>query len=561
MKLKLTPIVLVAVLLVILSSCSNKADVPVPADAAFVLHIDGKSLNEKLSWDEIKQNAAFKKAYEEAANEDELVRKIMDNPENSGVDTKSDVYFFMRMRSRGAYVSFVCNIKDEKAFNDLVTKATKGATVKKEGGLSMIVTDNAVLSWNSSRLAAIIDAPDAYQGGGGFDMSNGGGKSFGTDSLVFFAKEVHTLKSKQSLGSNSKFSSLLKEKGDAHIWVNGGTMYGGSLPAMLALTKVALLFEGNISAATVNFENGKITFNGKSYFNKEMEALYKKYSVKNVDPAIYKNIPGDVAAVMAMNYSPEAIKEFISMLGVDGLVNMFLGKENFSIDDFIKANKGEAFFAVSDFKVVTKENTVEGTNYNHNYPSEYPEAKILFGAAIGDRASFDKTVNLITSKIKEESGENVSELAKKVPFTIKNNWFLAGNDSVFLNSYGAGSTDHAFISKISGHPFGGYLDIQKFINGARPAMKDSVATMIADQSLKLWQDIVFYGGEFKDGALTTYGEINMVDKSTNSLKQLNSYFDFIAQQLMFKQAEIMRDGLDILPPPPPVEVQPTPKKK
>lgn len=550
MKLKLTPIVLVAALLVILSSCSNKADVPVPSDAAFVLHIDGKSLNEKLSWDEIKQNAWFKKVYDEAANDDALVRKILDNPDNSGIDTKSDAYFFMRMRSRGAYVSFVCNIKDEKAFNELVAKAMGGAKAKKEGGLSIIASDEAVFSWDNKRFVAIADAPDAYQGGGG--------RSLDTDSLVFFAKEVHTLKSKQSLGSNSKFSSLVKEKGDAHIWMNGGTMYGGSLPAMLALTKVSLLFEGNISAATVNFENGKITFNGKSYFNKEMEALYKKYSVKNVDPAVYKKIPGDVAAVMAMNYSPEAIKEFIAMLGVDGLVNMFLGKENFSIDDFIKANKGEAFFAVSDFKVVTKENTVEGTSYK--YPSEQPEAKILFGAAIGDRASFDKAVNLITSKIKEEGGEKASELAKKVPYAVKDNWFLAGNDSTFLNSYGAGSMDHAFISKISGHPFGGYIDIQKFINGARPAMKDSVAQVIADQSLKLWQDVVFYGGEFKDGALTSYGEINMVDKNTNSLKQLNGYFDFIAQQLMFRRASHeMFDDLDVPPPPAPVEVEP--KKK
>ena len=413
MKLKLTPIVLVAALLVILSSCSNKADVPVPVDAAFVLHIDGKSLNEKLSWDEIKQNAWFKKVYDEAANDDALVRKILDNPDNSGIDTKSDAYFFMRMRSRGAYVSFVCNIKDEKAFNEMVAKAMGGVKVKKEGGLSIIASDEAVVAWDKKRLVAIGDAPDAYQGGG-FDMRGGGGRSFDTDSLVFFAKEVHTLKSKQSLGSNSKFSSLVKEKGDAHIWMNGGTMYGGSLPAMLALTKVSLLFEGNISAATVNFENGKITFNGKSYFNKEMEALYKKYSPKNVDPAVYKKIPGDVAAVMAMNYSPEAIKEFISLLGVDGLVNMFLGKENFSIDDFIKANKGEAFFAVSDFKVVTKENTVEGTNYK--YPSEQPEAKILFGAAIGDRASFDKLSNLIASKIKEEGGEEGGERVKKMSF-------------------------------------------------------------------------------------------------------------------------------------------------
>ena len=42
-------------------------------------------------------------------------------------------------------------------------------------------------------------------------------------------------------------------------------------------------------------------------------------------------------------------------------------------------------------------------------------------------------------------------------------------------------------------------------------------------SLQLWDNILWKGGEFKDGALTQSFEINLIDKTTNSLVQLNQY--------------------------------------
>jgi hypothetical protein len=44
-------------------------------------------------------------------------------------------------------------------------------------------------------------------------------------------------------------------------------------------------------------------------------------------------------------------------------------------------------------------------------------------------------------------------------------------------------------------------------------------------SAQMWQDIVMTGGEFKDNAIVQNVEVNLVDQNTNSLKQLNTYFD------------------------------------
>jgi hypothetical protein len=39
----------------------------------------------------------------------------------------------------------------------------------------------------------------------------------------------------------------------------------------------------------------------------------------------------------------------------------------------------------------------------------------------------------------------------------------------------------------------------------------------------MWDNLLSTGGDFKNGGITQHMEINLVDKTTNSLKQLNSY--------------------------------------
>ena len=74
-----------------------------------------------------------------------------------------------------------------------------------------------------------------------------------------------------------------------------------------------------------------------------------------------------------------------------------------------------------------------------------------------------------------------------------------------------------------------------------------------DASLNLWNNIYVTTGDFKDDALTGHTEINFIDQSTNSLKQLNHYFDTIAKVEMAKKESeksetAIQDSL-IVPPP------------
>jgi hypothetical protein len=537
MKLKSMPFALLIMLVVLFASCSQKANVPVPEDAGLVFHLDGASLNSKLSWDEIKQGEVFKKAYEDI--NDSLARSIMNDIEQTGLDVKGDAFFFLTSRGRGSYATITCGIKDEAKFKALVTKVHKGAQILSEDGLSIVKDDDNVLTWNSDRVVFVGDAPGFNANA--MTMHRGDGDeppAFSADSLLKFAKAIYSLEKKNSLADDSRFTSMMKEKGDAHFWMNASSMYGNSMPAMLALTKASLLFEGNVSAGTINFGDGQITVDAKSYYNKELAKIYEKYSMKNIDESMLKKIPSqNVAAVVAMNYPPEGLKEFLTMLGVDGLLNMFLAQEGFTIDDFVKANKGDILLAVTDFEVKKVEKPIDADDpKSSTVTREVPDANIIFATSIKDKASFDKLVGLITSKIGESAG--IKSLASKIPYKVSNDMFVAGNDSVAVNTYGTVTNDHAFISKISGHPMAGFIDIQKFIIGARGGFaNDSVATRMADESLKYWQDIVFYGGEIKNGSASSHMEINMVDKKTNSLKQLNSFINYAAGNIFLKHKE------------------------
>ena len=251
MKLKPIGLLFPALLLVVLVSCSKKSNVPVPADAGFVVHINGKSLSSKLSWEEIRQSEWYKLAYEKST--DSLAKQVMNDPASSGIDIEADTYIFMKARGRGAYSALVGSLKDEKTFAAFMEKAMKGKPATREGELSVIRSDKSVMTWKGNRFVMVTDIPDYnvsqdMMGGPNPDMQ-APNPGFPADSLAKFASEVYEIKGSSSVGNNEKFASMLQEKGDAHLWVNAKGLYGGSLPSILALTKVSLLFDGNVTAA------------------------------------------------------------------------------------------------------------------------------------------------------------------------------------------------------------------------------------------------------------------------------------------------------------------------
>lgn len=499
---------------------AGKTGLLVPKDAAFVAHINMKSLSSKLSWEEIKQTSWYNKIKEEA--KDTLAQRILNDPAASGIDIENDFVVFVKKQGVGGYTSFQGGIKDVAAFEAFIKSASHGeAEVRKSGDLSYAsIKDNAVLTWNKSKFIFVGDTP--MSGMNSMTRGNSGAAHrFTTDSLLVFAKQIYVLEGSQLLDGDPKFADLIKSEGDAHFWVNSESLTNGLTGGAMSMLRVNSLTKGNIATASLNFGNGQITIKGRQYYGEELTRVLDKFPPKNVSNDIVKRLPsGDVIAAMAFNYPSEGWVEIVKLVGADGIANMFLGEKGITLDDISKALKGEMAFALTD--VHSKPETLEydnGDGKKGSYTTNKSEPSFVFGLGIKDKPSFDKLFGVVNGELMKEGPP------KGIVIKNEKDWLVISSSEENAGSFLAGNNKPAYADKLSGHAFGGYLNIQKLIATIKAeTSRDSSAVAALDLSARTWQDGVAWG-DYKNGTADFNIEVNFVDKTTNSLKQLNRYAD------------------------------------
>jgi len=495
-------------------SCKKggKTGLLVPKEAGVVFYFNSGSLSSKLSWEEIRKSQWFQEVNREAP--DSFARKMLEDPSLSGVDTDKGFCFFLAGRGRGGYASFQGDIKDQAAFEEMVKHSEKSsATPEKSGDLSILRMRDAVLTWNKSKFVFVADAP--------FNTNmNGGSRRFPEDSLVAFAQNIYKLKGKDLLDSDSKFADLIQSKGDMHLWLSVGNLYSNIPMGMMDMMKLNLLMEGNVSTGTLSFDDGKITLNGKQYYGKELTKLINKYSSKGAGSELTSRLPnGDVLAAGVYSYPVGAITEMIKLIGADGLANAFLGQKGLNLDDISKAFKGDLAFAVTD--VTSRIDTVkyEYEGKTSSYTTTKTEPQYVFGMAIDDQKSFDKVYNVFSEDL-NKIPSNVADIK------TEKGWLMVSNAPALTSGFLAGNNKPAYADKISGHLFGGFFNLQKFMSLINSEMRDSVSLKVLQLSKETWQDVTMYA-DYKGGTASYQFDVNLIDKGTNSLKQLNQYADKI----------------------------------
>jgi hypothetical protein len=534
----LSAIAFMAVLL--FTSCSKKSNKQgryIPETAAAVMHINGESLNAKLPWEEIKKNQWFAEMQKDTTVS-KFGKTVLDNPENSGIDVKGDLLLFYVNDSLGAYMAIEGGVTDMTKFKAMLLEGSKEGKETIKDGYTYFVNENDCVAYNKEKFFAAIHTSDFNKTVNSFELptdTSFGGVDTNKDKIVkrdmaTAAAQLISLAEDKSMSKNEKFSELIASKGDAHFWFNAKYFDATkNLGAMASMANLSKLYDGAITVGTLNFENGKIDVDVKSYGGKEMTDLYKKYNGSSIDKTMLQNIPSqNVAGVFAFNFKPEGIKEFLKLLNMDGLVNLGAGQIGFNLDDFIKANKGDILIAATD--VVKKS---EGLGM---------DAKFIFATSIGDKTSFNKIIDAgkkLGGPMLGATSSTASDAAK-LAFNTNDKYFVFSNDKVNADKFLAGSTAAApsYVDKIIGGPFGGFVNFQYLLNNieTKPGT-DSASIAMQTATAKMWDNMVLNGGNFKDGGITQHWEVNLMDKSTNSLKQLNTYIGFMAAMDKKKTAE------------------------
>ena len=519
------PLLLSAIAVLFFSSCSHKTNTEgryIPSGASFVVHLNGQSLNAKLPWEEIKQSELFKQAYSDSSVSS-IARSVLDNPENSGVDVKKDILFFMVKEGDDGYIVVEGTIKDEAKFKQFNKDVNKNLAVESEkSGLHFSEMPEVTTAWNKDKFLLLMDGNMKNR----YKMNS----TEANKKRIPFAESIFNLSEDKSLGEDEKFSELMRTSGDIHLWINTESLQAdNSMPDMgpINMFNLKKVYEDSRVTGTINFDNGKINADFKSYYGKEMTDLIKKYSGDKINADMVKRIPSkDVAALIAFNFKPEGLKEYLKLLGMDGFANMGGAQIGFNLDDFIKANKGDILLAVTDINMDSLDK---------------PKVSAFFSAAVGDKPSFTKLV---------EAGKNLAGKAKldqmefmpSLFYNMNDKYFTIGTNKQAVDTYINTQTNNSFdfFDKISGSAGGAYINFQYIIKslGSKVA-KDSLNAALYDASLKMWDNLTAAGTGFKDGGSTQHIEVNLVDKNTNSLKQLNNFLATFAV-IKKKQQEAYR---------------------
>ena len=557
MKYLLKPFLALCLIAIAFSSCkkNNEVGKMIPANALFVAQVNMKSLDGKLSWNEIQQTNWYKKTYSDTSTP-EWRKKILENPSASGIDFDEGLIFFGAKDTTDYYIAAEGKLKSAKDFETFNKNFDTEQTIKKDGDINILVLkDKNIVGWNDKNFVYVMNPATTSSQMYKWDDSNGPSYNNTIEDrsaeLAILCKKLFSLKSSASLAENDHFNSLLKETGDIHLWQNTEEIVkSGPSLGMLSMLKLDAFLKDNISTYTVDFDNGKININQKGYVSKELADVLKKYTGSSVNNDMIKNIPSqNVFAVLAFNFKPEGLKELIKLTGADGLVNTYSQQMGFNLDDISKATNGNWLLAFSDFKIGTDSVKRNDDIDNDNLlKPKIPGFNFIFSVGIGDKPSLQKLINAGTT-MGAIAGKNSS-----VKYAMNDKVFALSNTASFADQYLSGNNHkYDFTDEFSGHPAGFFLDIHQLLSGISSiAAKDSNENTMMNESLKTWKNIVASGGEIKDNAFTFHTEINFIDQQANSLKQLNSYLNEM-YKLVEEKKQQNSSRLDSLLMPPPTD--------
>jgi len=518
-----------AATIILFASCtkSNTQGKLIPKEASFVLQLNGKSLASKLSWDEVKQNPLFKDANIDSSMPSAM-KQVLNNPDSAGIDATGDFVFFVVKDSTGNYVAFEGSIKNENQFKAFNKQFTENGTESEKDGVNFISKAPLCIGYSKDKFVYVFDTPQMGQ----MDAFSKRMKQDSIDITIAkprdigaTCKAIFALEESNSLAKNEKFTTLMKESGDIRFWMNAEQLMAGVMEnPIMSMVDMGKFYKGSITTAAVTFDNGKISFAAKSYMADDMIKIYKKYSGTKISEDMLKRIPGkDVVGLLAINFNPEIIREILKTIGLDGMANVQLTKIGFTLDDLIKSNKGDLLMAVSDLTMKPDSMHYNFSDKDEVSVQEKPVFKYVLATSVGDKDAFNKVMAVGKKFLPAQTDDS-----NKAPFAYDNNgtYFTVADSKEDAAKFLAGTnTNFDFISKINGQAFGGYLNIQLMMKAFEAqAAKDSSAKVVYDASVKIWDNILMKGGDINgDNALTQSIEINLMDKSTNSLKQLNQY--------------------------------------
>ena len=538
----------------IFSSCHKavlKQTLYIPKDASFILSTNIKNIQDKIAGSGIAIDSLFKTFLDSTnSGASSAGIKSWKDLTNSGIDF--DNSFFIFMNSTGSIMSgtttvtgIVGAMKDPAAFETFLKKEIPTKTLQKGSNYTFEdLPDGSAVGWNSD-VVVFSSVKNINLSGAGNVQSNPADASEKELAILF------SQKAEESIASTPEFKTLIADKSDMILWTNSSSILS-SIP-FLGMTKFSDLLKDSYTASTLNFEDGEVVVNSKSYSGKDLQNILSKYTGPEVDMGLVNKYPFPVNGYAVFSFNPQLIGAILKYGGVDGTANQYFQQMNFTTDDILKAFKGDFAVIFSNFGIITKPN-----EFSPGDTLKKPTAKLLVEATIGDKASFNKIMSSLVSKgeVREENGQYVIPNMFGLSINLDQDNLIVATDSTLLQTYKAGKSGNASIpsdvfNKSQGNSLAFYLDIGSMLNALTPdnspGESGTAGNDVLNTARATFKDVIADTKNFDGKSVNTTIELRTRNSKENSLVSMLKFFSAVSKMnnIQIKNSAVVK--LDSVP--------------
>ena len=324
----------------------------VPSDAMVVVTVDWGSLAKKALAADFKSSQWYLDMEKEATTsgltkEQIVMRDIMNNPSEVGVNVMSGVYFFVQSRGEDMHSAIVFDVNDPNKFEATVKKFDDELTVVLEKSYRYVnLGYDAVLAWNQE---------------GGVIINN---LTYSKRYEDIWSKpvmnEIFARTADKSITSNPEFAAFKSKGGDASFFVNGSAMAegigkqeGGMLSLSSTMPNNVEAYKNIFVTGVLNFNDGNVSFDSEIFgenpeFDKTMIFAEKGVSEQHLKLMSNK----DVLAFVTLNVDMSKFMDYFKLI-VGSDMDELLAQQGLTVEQLKQIFTGELSFALNGMEYKT----------------------------------------------------------------------------------------------------------------------------------------------------------------------------------------------------------------
>ncbi|MCA6515528.1 MAG: DUF4836 family protein, partial [Chitinophagaceae bacterium] len=334
----------------------------------------------------------------------------------------------------------------------------------------------------------------------------------------------------QSLASVEQFTDMFSEKADGYLFTSSNSSVEALKKTPFNLPKLEELLKDNYTAATLHFEQGKVRIQSTNYFNPTLSSLLRQYAGPVVNWSLVNDYPeGEINMLALASFQPALIGGILQHLELKSFADNFLNKSGLTLDEALKAIKGEIAVVASDLSV--QEPDPMKRKDELTLQRGLPGGKLLVRLPVGEKASYLKLMEtgvkngwLVKKGTTYSSAPEFSALGTFL-IADEQNIYITSDSSVYNNYLAAAGKKNKFLNSTQFQSYNAastlfYVNIASTIRGLTKA-DDSYtfhqATSIIASTVK---EMTISSDNFDGKSVHNNLEVTMQDAKTNSLVSL-----------------------------------------